>query len=97
MHRIGRTGRAGTKGKAITFWDERKDSKTAKALADIVRSVQQEVPDFLDEAASKGGGKGKARSRWGGGGGKGRGGGGKGGGGKGKGGGGKGKGKGRKW
>ena len=43
VHRIGRTGRAGKAGAAITFWDAKKDSKTARPLVTIMKDAGQEV------------------------------------------------------
>ena len=74
VHRIGRTGRAGASGEAITFWDAKKDSKTARPLLTIMKDAGQEVPAFLEQASSWGGND-TRRNRWGGGkgGGKGKG------------------------
>lgn len=46
VHRIGRTGRAGNSGQAISFFNE-KNKNIARDLFDILRETQQEVPDFL--------------------------------------------------
>eukprot|EP00658_Telonema_sp_P-2_P002949 TRINITY_DN11085_c0_g2_i4.p1 TRINITY_DN11085_c0_g2~~TRINITY_DN11085_c0_g2_i4.p1 ORF type:complete len:289 (-),score=84.62 TRINITY_DN11085_c0_g2_i4:312-1178(-) len=59
VHRIGRTGRAGKSGVSITFFNEDYDMECAPALAKIAREAGQEVPDFLERAAAKGGGKSK--------------------------------------
>jgi len=90
VHRIGRTGRAGATGEAVSFWNAKTDRKQAAQLMQLLTDAEQEVPDFI--ASASGGGRGKGRG-WGGkgggkgrggkGGGKGKGGGGKGGGGKG--------------
>jgi len=53
VHRIGRTGRAGASGTSITFWNEAYDTECAPALAKIAREAGQEVPPFLEKAASK--------------------------------------------
>jgi len=53
VHRIGRTGRAGASGIAITFWNEAYDMECAPALAKIAQEAGQEVPDFLAKAAAK--------------------------------------------
>ena len=58
VHRIGRTGRAGKSGSAVTFWNPAYDTECAGALAKIARGAGQAVPDWLDEVAAKGkGGK----------------------------------------
>jgi superfamily II DNA/RNA helicase len=46
VHRIGRTGRAGNSGEAISFFNE-KNRNIAKGLYDIFMETQQEVPQFL--------------------------------------------------
>jgi len=50
VHRIGRTGRAGTHGKAITFftWD---DAKKSHALIKVLEESGQKVPRDLQEIA----------------------------------------------
>jgi len=85
VHRVGRTGRAGEKGTAITFFTDA-DSKHARDLLDILkRSSSSKIPSELEDMARRGGGGGRGNGRqWGGRGG--------GGGGRGKG---KGKGRGR--
>jgi len=99
VHRIGRTGRAGVKGTAITFLDE-SESRQGREILKVFQKANQEIPQELRNLAGsgrpdrRGKGKGKGRkgggkggSRFGGGKGGGKGGGGKGGGGKGDGGG----------
>jgi superfamily II DNA/RNA helicase len=46
VHRIGRTGRAGNTGEAISFFNE-KNRNVAKDLYDLLKETQQELPDFL--------------------------------------------------
>ena len=46
VHRIGRTGRAGHTGEAISFFNE-KNRNIAKSLYDLLKENQQELPDFL--------------------------------------------------
>jgi len=72
IHRIGRTGRAGSTGTAITFFDRRKDSKKAAKLVQILERSGQEVPPQLRQirGSSYGGGR---NNRRGGGGRRGRG------------------------
>jgi ATP-dependent RNA helicase DDX3X len=48
VHRIGRTGRAGNSGEAISFFNE-KNRNVARDLYDILNETQQEVPDFLSK------------------------------------------------
>jgi len=81
VHRIGRTGRAGKKGTAITFFTEG-DSKRAREMVELLDSADQEVPPALRAKVMRGGrrgfgGRGGGRGR-GGGGYRGRGGGGRG-------------------
>ncbi|KAF7274096.1 hypothetical protein GWI33_013214 [Rhynchophorus ferrugineus] len=52
VHRIGRTGRVGNRGKATSFYDASKDQNLAGSLATVLRQAGQPVPDFLDVAAS---------------------------------------------
>eukprot|EP00531_Pseudo-nitzschia_arenysensis_P003691 CAMPEP_0116134614 /NCGR_PEP_ID=MMETSP0329-20121206/10746_1 /TAXON_ID=697910 /ORGANISM="Pseudo-nitzschia arenysensis, Strain B593" /LENGTH=487 /DNA_ID=CAMNT_0003629349 /DNA_START=22 /DNA_END=1481 /DNA_ORIENTATION=- len=49
IHRIGRTGRAGEVGEAITFWNPDYDKPCSPALAKIARDAGQEVPPFLEQ------------------------------------------------
>jgi len=70
IHRIGRTGRAGVKGWAITFLLH-SDDKIGRQIADVMRRTGKVVPPELERLASRGGGgggKGKGRGRKGGGG-----------------------------
>ncbi|ODN01187.1 ATP-dependent RNA helicase vasa, isoform A [Orchesella cincta] len=54
VHRIGRTGRVGHTGKAISFYDDAQDSSLAPQLLSILKGAGQDVPDFLDGRASNG-------------------------------------------
>ncbi|PIA46705.1 hypothetical protein AQUCO_01500324v1 [Aquilegia coerulea] len=62
VHRIGRTGRAGKSGLATAFFNEGNQSM-AKALADLMKEANQEVPPWLSEYAQRpsygGGGRGR--------------------------------------
>lgn len=58
VHRIGRTGRVGNRGKATTFFESSDDSAMAKPLSLILKSAGQPVPDFIAAAASGYGGYG---------------------------------------
>eukprot|EP00934_Nitzschia_sp_Nitz4_P003218 Nitzschia sp. Nitz4//scaffold16_size188269//26594//28462//NITZ4_001773-RA/size188269-augustus-gene-0.89-mRNA-1//-1//CDS//3329538461//3208//frame0 len=83
VHRIGRTGRAGAKGKAYTFFTPG-DKKCATQLVEVLTKAEQEIPAELQGMARPrfGGGRGGRGGR---GGGYGRGRGGYGGGGRGRG------------
>lgn len=47
VHRIGRTGRAGELGAAVTFWNPDYDIACTPALCKIARDANQPVPDWL--------------------------------------------------
>mmetsp|Transcript_1831 Transcript_1831/g.4002 ORF Transcript_1831/g.4002 Transcript_1831/m.4002 type:complete len:118 (+) Transcript_1831:1810-2163(+) len=81
VHRIGRTGRAGAKGLAHTFFTS-KDRKSAHGLVEVMTKAEQEIPPELaamgrprfgggGRFGGRGGGRGGYRGR--GGGGRGRG------------------------
>ena len=55
IHRIGRTGRAGEKGCAISFFSQ-KDASKAAELVDILKRADQKVPVDLEEIAWSSGG-----------------------------------------
>ena len=46
VHRIGRTGRAGAKGRAFTFFTPG-DKKAAGKLVEVLTKAEQEIPDAL--------------------------------------------------
>ena len=79
VHRIGRTGRAGAKGKAYTFFTQG-DKKCATKLVEVLKKAEQEIPAELQALArprgfgrgGRSGGRGYGRG-FGGGGGGGRG------------------------
>jgi ATP-dependent RNA helicase DDX5/DBP2 len=75
IHRIGRTGRAGAKGTAITFFTT-ENSKQARDLVTILTEAKQQIDPRLAEMVRYSGGGGHGRGgygRWGGGRGGGRG------------------------
>lgn len=47
IHRIGRTGRVGNKGKATSFFDESIDSRIQSQLVKTLSQANQQIPDFL--------------------------------------------------
>lgn len=53
IHRIGRTGRVGNKGKATSFFDPRYDEKLQGDLVRILTQAGQEVPDWLASGAGE--------------------------------------------
>ncbi|XP_071440595.1 ATP-dependent RNA helicase vasa isoform X2 [Hetaerina americana] len=55
VHRIGRTGRVGNRGKATSFYDPQQDGALAKDLVKILQQANQEIPPWLLTAASAGG------------------------------------------
>mmetsp|Transcript_11400 Transcript_11400/g.32276 ORF Transcript_11400/g.32276 Transcript_11400/m.32276 type:complete len:636 (-) Transcript_11400:2276-4183(-) len=77
VHRIGRTGRAGAKGVAHTFFTNR-DSKAATQLVEVLTKAEQDVPPELQAMVrprygrgGRGGGRGRGRGYGYGGGGRG--------------------------
>ncbi|XP_071587693.1 probable ATP-dependent RNA helicase DDX4 isoform X5 [Heliangelus exortis] len=51
VHRIGRTGRCGNTGKAVSFFDNSTDGHLAQSLVKVLSDAQQEVPVWLEEIA----------------------------------------------
>ncbi|KAM8792462.1 putative ATP-dependent RNA helicase DDX4 isoform 1-T1 [Eudromia elegans] len=51
VHRIGRTGRCGNTGRAISFFDNSSDDHLAQSLVKVLSDAQQEVPVWLEEIA----------------------------------------------
>ena len=62
VHRIGRTGRAGKKGTAVTFFTS-KAGKNARELSKILADAGQPVPPELAGMQSYGGGGGRGGGR----------------------------------
>ena len=54
---IGRTGRAGRKGLAVSFFVAEKNSRLARELIEILNRTNQVVPPELHSMASFSGGK----------------------------------------
>ncbi len=52
VHRIGRTGRIGNKGKATSFYDPERDAPVASDLLKVLSDSQQEVPEWLRKEAA---------------------------------------------
>lgn len=50
VHRIGRTGRVGNKGKSTSFYDPEEDSMIAQDLAKILAQAEQPIPEFIQKA-----------------------------------------------
>lgn len=67
VHRLGRTGRAGAKGEAYTFFTD-DENKMARKLIEVLKQTNQEIPFELEQRARmfRGNRKGN-RGRWGGG------------------------------
>ncbi|KAI4878842.1 hypothetical protein NFI96_033551, partial [Prochilodus magdalenae] len=51
VHRIGRTGRCGNTGKAVSFFNPESDTPLARSLVKVLAGAQQEVPSWLEEIA----------------------------------------------
>eukprot|EP00540_Astrosyne_radiata_P017202 CAMPEP_0116865726 /NCGR_PEP_ID=MMETSP0418-20121206/25619_1 /TAXON_ID=1158023 /ORGANISM="Astrosyne radiata, Strain 13vi08-1A" /LENGTH=671 /DNA_ID=CAMNT_0004501253 /DNA_START=48 /DNA_END=2060 /DNA_ORIENTATION=- len=62
VHRIGRTGRAGNTGAALSFVNER-NSGIIRELRDLLEENDQEVPPWLNQMCQYTGGGGRGRGR----------------------------------
>ena len=63
VHRIGRTGRAGNTGKAVSFFN-RNNKGIVRELLELLKEANQEVPSFLEAIAREAGsfgGRGRGR------------------------------------
>jgi len=54
VHRIGRTGRVGNTGRAISFFDPTADAGIAGALKGILSDAGQTVPEWLSDVSAGG-------------------------------------------
>lgn len=64
IHRIGRTGRAGKKGVAVSFFVTEKNSRLARELVEILKRTDQNIPPevmAMSSFAPRGGGRGRGR------------------------------------
>merc|ERR1711933_4610 len=64
VHRIGRTGRAGNKGKAISFFVEDVDGHRAKDLIKVLKDAKQDVPQELMKFRNSSRGSRNGRNRY---------------------------------
>jgi len=55
IHRVGRTGRQGTKGEAVTFLSAMNDSRQLGELEGILLKAKQQVPEWLSSMVASGG------------------------------------------
>jgi ATP-dependent RNA helicase DDX5/DBP2 len=62
IHRIGRTGRAGATGVAVSFMTE-KHSRLARELLVILREAKQDIPQGLEQMGGRGGRSAPSRYR----------------------------------
>jgi ATP-dependent RNA helicase DDX3X len=60
VHRIGRTGRVGNIGAALSFFND-KNKNIGKELAELLLENEQDCPDWLQTMARYGGGGGRGR------------------------------------
>lgn len=52
IHRIGRTGRIGNTGRAVSFFDPDRDTQLINSLTQALKQAQQPVPDFFSSSYS---------------------------------------------
>eukprot|EP00591_Stephanopyxis_turris_P016391 CAMPEP_0195538280 /NCGR_PEP_ID=MMETSP0794_2-20130614/49441_1 /TAXON_ID=515487 /ORGANISM="Stephanopyxis turris, Strain CCMP 815" /LENGTH=357 /DNA_ID=CAMNT_0040672249 /DNA_START=2166 /DNA_END=3239 /DNA_ORIENTATION=- len=66
VHRIGRTGRAGKKGTAVSFFVAQKNGRVARELIEILNRTNQNISPELEACQNYagGGGGGRGRRRW---------------------------------
>jgi len=65
IHRVGRTGRQGSKGEAVTFFSSLTDSRYANELQGILSKANQEVPSWMGNLLNRTGAAGRAGGRYG--------------------------------
>ena len=63
VHRIGRTGRAGKKGVAVSFFVPDKNARLARELIEILQRTSQNIPGELMSLRNFTGGKKGGRGR----------------------------------
>lgn len=61
IHRIGRTGRAGKKGTAVSFFVPEKNGRVSQELIEILGRTNQIIPDELRNCGGYSGGRGRRR------------------------------------
>jgi ATP-dependent RNA helicase DDX5/DBP2 len=66
VHRVGRTGRAGKKGLAVSFFVPEKNGRLSRELIEILNRSKQAVPPQLQALSSFSGGGGGRSGRGGG-------------------------------
>lgn len=49
VHRIGRTGRLGNRGRSTTFYDPSKDAALVPQFIDILKCAGQPIPEFFQD------------------------------------------------
>lgn len=52
VHRIGRTGRCGNTGQAVSYFEPNADIPLARSLVKVLAGSQQEVPSWLEDIAA---------------------------------------------
>ncbi len=63
IHRIGRTGRAGKKGFAVSFFVVEKNARLARGLIEILQRTEQVIPPEIQALQSFSSGKSRGRGR----------------------------------